>query len=271
VRQVGVPPLKEDGEVRFGAYYKVLPGGFIEKCRDINEYVAAFGAGDKEMKPFMDGGRLVAKSDVPQIVDGVPTGEEALVSTVFLCSDHGWQDPYPVLFETMIFGIEGADGEYQERAVTLDEALYQHRLATRHVLSKSPLPEEEPEVTATEPAGFRAAINKGVDPTAFGAYADWLEEHDRWEEAKYWRLAGAEGLFPASLRASTKAWEWFSVRYNLPDANIPDCCKLPDELIHHDEPLHHDEMWMTVWPDPFGALEALVGRMIEVGYKGAGK
>lgn len=53
------------------------------------------------------------------------------VSTVFLGVDHGWRNPAPVLFETMIFGApEGhALSDYQDRCCTWQEAEAMHRKA----------------------------------------------------------------------------------------------------------------------------------------------
>jgi hypothetical protein len=65
------------------------------------------------------------------------------VSTVFLGMDHSFNGDYPVLFETMIFGIE-EDG-YQTRCSTWDEAIFMHAEALiyykNYLLSKPPLPE----------------------------------------------------------------------------------------------------------------------------------
>jgi len=49
------------------------------------------------------------------------------VSTVFLGIDHnfGWDGP-PVLFETMVFGEDGASDLYSTRACTWREALREH-------------------------------------------------------------------------------------------------------------------------------------------------
>lgn len=59
------------------------------------------------------------------------------VSTVFLHFDHGYEGA-PLLFETMIFGIDGVGplGDYQERYATWDEAVSGHatavEIAKRH-------------------------------------------------------------------------------------------------------------------------------------------
>ncbi len=53
-----------------------------------------------------------------------------LVSTVFLCVDHGLIGT-PILFETMIFG--GQYDEYQRRYETYDEALNGHNKILRQL------------------------------------------------------------------------------------------------------------------------------------------
>lgn len=50
-----------------------------------------------------------------------------IVSTVFLCVDHSWDDGPPYLFETMIFG--GDNDGYQERCSTWNEAVAMHKRA----------------------------------------------------------------------------------------------------------------------------------------------
>ncbi len=50
------------------------------------------------------------------------------VSTVFLCLDHGWMGGPPVLFETMIFSVEGggiACTDTMEALGVLDQYRYQ--------------------------------------------------------------------------------------------------------------------------------------------------
>lgn len=56
------------------------------------------------------------------------------ISTVFLGVDHSWNDHFPALFETMIFG--GEHSEYQERYTTWDEALAGHETAKKMVAEK---------------------------------------------------------------------------------------------------------------------------------------
>ncbi len=52
---------------------------------------------------------------------------DTLVSTVFLAVDHGYGDK-PLWFETMIFGPEFRNTEYQTRCETWDEALEMHKV-----------------------------------------------------------------------------------------------------------------------------------------------
>jgi len=55
------------------------------------------------------------------------------ISTVFLGVDHRLElKGDPLLFETMIFGIE--NDEYQERCSTYKEALIQHAEAVQHLV-----------------------------------------------------------------------------------------------------------------------------------------
>lgn len=59
----------------------------------------------------------------------------ALVSTIFLCTDHNWRDEGPpVLFETMIFGGFPEIDLYQSRCSTYDEAEREHRYACQVVV-----------------------------------------------------------------------------------------------------------------------------------------
>ena len=57
--------------------------------------------------------RVVAKTSIGK----------AEVSTVFLGMDHNWANGPPLLFETMVFGLED---DYQERYSTWDEAEVGH-------------------------------------------------------------------------------------------------------------------------------------------------
>ena len=84
--------------------------------------------------------RIVAKTSVGVLE----------VSTVFLGLDHNFSgqldpdaDRTPILFETMIFGIDEDDG-YQERCATWEEAEQQHQIAVavataRHLGTKDEL------------------------------------------------------------------------------------------------------------------------------------
>lgn len=58
-----------------------------------------------------------------------------LISTVFLGIDHGWGQKPPILFETMVFGLDGND-EYQTRCATWDEAEVMHEKAIEYVKGK---------------------------------------------------------------------------------------------------------------------------------------
>ena len=51
--------------------------------------------------------------------------DEQLVSTVWLGHDHGFGQGPPVIFETMVFGVDGWEG-YQDRYCTEAEALAGH-------------------------------------------------------------------------------------------------------------------------------------------------
>lgn len=55
------------------------------------------------------------------------------VSTVFLGIDHSFDEGYPILFETMIFG--GEHDQYQERYRTWDEAVKGHHEACEMVIN----------------------------------------------------------------------------------------------------------------------------------------
>lgn len=66
---------------------------------------------------------IVKQTYIPK--DGDPKG--IMVSTVFLGIDHQYGEGEPLLFETMIFGIN--DNEYQERYSTWEEAEAGHEKA----------------------------------------------------------------------------------------------------------------------------------------------
>jgi hypothetical protein len=52
--------------------------------------------------------------------------DDLFVSTVFLVFDHRWGEGSPILFETMIFGL---DNDYQTRCCTHRQALKMHKNA----------------------------------------------------------------------------------------------------------------------------------------------
>jgi hypothetical protein len=66
-------------------------------------------------------------------LDGI---EEITVSTVFLGLDHSFGVGPPVLFETMVFGLQGEyqDEHYQERYCTYEEAIEGHKKVLQAVL-----------------------------------------------------------------------------------------------------------------------------------------
>jgi hypothetical protein len=62
---------------------------------------------------------------------------DILISTVFLCVDHGWGGGPPVLFESMVFGSEDEElQDYQERYCTWDEAVEGHKRIVEWVKKK---------------------------------------------------------------------------------------------------------------------------------------
>ena len=61
---------------------------------------------------------------------------EVRISTVFLGLDHGWGEPKPVLFETMVFG--GPLDQEQDRYYTWDEAEAGHRNMVERVKASPP-------------------------------------------------------------------------------------------------------------------------------------
>lgn len=87
--------------------------GQITRCDDLMDWARFMENND----------RRVARDEVGDIY----------ISTVFLGTDHGWRNPEPILFETMIFGGEH-DG-YQERCSTYDEAVKMHEVAVNLVKS----------------------------------------------------------------------------------------------------------------------------------------
>lgn len=90
-------------------HYK-LDGRQPEPCDDAIEWAKWFSRADRTVKKDMVG--------------------DVLVSTVFLGLDLAYSDsPYPILFETMVFG--GKLNERQERCGTWTQAEYMHA----HVLA----------------------------------------------------------------------------------------------------------------------------------------
>ena len=88
-----------------------LDGASVVEC-DLFEWAKAFEKPDRIIKQ-----------------DTLSTGVR--VSTVFLGIDHGYDDSkLPLLFETMIFGID--EDEYQTRCSTYQEALAMHEVALKH-------------------------------------------------------------------------------------------------------------------------------------------
>jgi hypothetical protein len=62
-------------------------------------------------------------ADDPWRVDRTPLFDDVYVSTVFLGLDHQYGDGPPLLFETMVFGL---DDEYYDRCSTWEQAEAQH-------------------------------------------------------------------------------------------------------------------------------------------------
>jgi hypothetical protein len=56
-----------------------------------------------------------------------------LVSTVWLGLDHNYSGGQPLFFETMIFGPDGWNGDYQQRYPTEDAALAGHDRAIAYL------------------------------------------------------------------------------------------------------------------------------------------
>lgn len=71
---------------------------------------------------FETADRVVAKTEV---------GEDIMVSTVFLGTDHQWGDGPPILYETLVFGGE-LDGE-MERYSTQEDAKVGHAAMVERV------------------------------------------------------------------------------------------------------------------------------------------
>lgn len=59
------------------------------------------------------------------------------ISTVFLVIDHGWSDEgRPILFETMVFPLNGFQDLHCERYATWDEAVAGHRRIVADVVAE---------------------------------------------------------------------------------------------------------------------------------------
>lgn len=92
----------------------ILEGKIPKKIDDLHEWA----------KSFESQNRTVAKTNIGEI----------LISTVFLGLDHQYGEGDPLLFETMVFGID--DDEYQERYSTWEQAEEGHNKAIEFVKSK---------------------------------------------------------------------------------------------------------------------------------------
>jgi hypothetical protein len=81
------------------------------------------GCGLKEWAAFYEqtDSRKIARTVVGKVV----------ISTVFLGIDHGFDGGKPVLFETMVFGID--DDELQYRYCTWDKAVKGHNIVVDEV------------------------------------------------------------------------------------------------------------------------------------------
>lgn len=90
---------------------------------------------------LMTWARMIEKS-TNRIVKQTQVGP-ALVSTVFLGLDHSFSmdpDAQPVLFETMIFGLDDEDGGWMTRYCTWEEAERGHETtvkATQEIVNRA--------------------------------------------------------------------------------------------------------------------------------------
>ena len=90
-------------------YYFTLQGHFAIPCNDTEEWLRVFGSMDRNVRKTQ-----VGPFDI---------------STVFLGIDHNHfarDGADPILFETMIFGGDDAEVDYQTRCSTWDEAEQMH-------------------------------------------------------------------------------------------------------------------------------------------------
>lgn len=105
--------------------YVSEPPGVVRAVADVLEWGRWFeGTADV---PFAEGGRRVAE-DWPQ--------PDVRVSTVFLGLDHSFGFGPPLLFESMIFGIDG--DTYQEWYTTYDQAKEGHARAVARAKGTPP-------------------------------------------------------------------------------------------------------------------------------------
>jgi hypothetical protein len=98
------------------SHYYMLDGKTPVPCDDINKWGAWFN---------YPGVQRVDCTEVGQVK----------VSTVFLGIDHSFGNGPPLLFETMIFGLQ--TDQDQGRCSTWDEAVEMHRAAVEHVRLES--------------------------------------------------------------------------------------------------------------------------------------
>ena len=82
---------------------------------------------------FESSKRHVRQTGITYKVHGVREGT-ASISTVFLGLDHNWGTGPPVLYETMIFGVDDSEiDDYQERYCTWEEAETGHKIAIEYL------------------------------------------------------------------------------------------------------------------------------------------
>ena len=90
--------------------YYILEGHTPVPVKDIHEWADRWEKKDRRVKR-------------DELFGGI------VVSTIFLGIDHSWDEGFPVLFETMIFG--GFYDQYQTRCSWWEEAECQHAVAVR--------------------------------------------------------------------------------------------------------------------------------------------
>ena len=96
--------LQSDGSVRRIAL-------FDESGKRIWENVEAIEA------MYASPSRMIARTYI----------DEVMVSTVFLCLNHGWSGQYDIWFETMVFGGPEAIDQQMDRYATMKDARDGHR------------------------------------------------------------------------------------------------------------------------------------------------